>query len=146
MDRVKPLRWALVIFGVIFTLVSVLALLWPSGWRWEPHHLFYEEMIFGIYATLGIFLIRAARDPLSNLSLIWFTVWSSVVHSGIMALQSLSAPEHHGHLVGDVPALLLVAIVLGVLTRRATAPADAHRPLPTRRPIVPSDQHRPVGA
>ena len=83
----------------------------------------------GIYATLGVFLIRAARDPLSNLSLIWFTVWSSVVHGGIMALQSLSAPEHHGHLVGDVPALFLVAIVLGVLTQRATAPAGAHRPI-----------------
>ena len=146
MERVKPLRWALVIFGVLFALASVLALLWPSGWRWEPHHLFYEEMIFGIYATLGLFLIRAARDPLSNLSLIWFTVWSSVVHGGIMALQSLSAPAHHGHLVGDVPALFLVALVLGVLTRRATAPAGARRPLPTRRPIVPSDQHRPVGA
>jgi hypothetical protein len=146
MDRVKPLRWSLVFFGVLFALVSVLALLWPSGWRWEPHHVFYEEMIFGIYATLGIFLIRAAGDPLSNLSLIWFTVWSSVVHGGIMALQSLSAPVHHGHLVGDVPALFLVALVLAVLTRRATAPSGAHRPLPTRRPIVPSDQHRPVGA
>lgn len=140
MDRVKPLRWALVGFGVLLALASLLALLWPSGWRWQPHHLFYEEMIFGIYATLGVFLIRAARDPLSNLSLIWFTVWSSVVHGGIMALQSLSAPEHHGHLVGDVPALFLVAIVLGVLTQRATAPSDA------RRPFVPSDRRRPVGA
>jgi len=145
-DRVRPLRWALVFFGALFMLASVLLLLWPSGWRWEPHHPFYEEMIFGIYATLGFFLIRAARDPLSNLSLIWFTVWSSVVHGGIMALQSLTAPQHHGHLVGDVPALFLVALVLGVLTRRATARSEAPRPLPTRRPIVPSDQHRPVGA
>ena len=41
-------------------------------------------------------------------------VWSSVVHGGTMAAQSLPA-EHHGHPVGDVPALFLVAIVLGGL-------------------------------
>jgi hypothetical protein len=62
-----------------------------------------------------------ARDPLRNASLIWFTVWSSVVHGGIMAAQALSGPEHHGHLIGDVPALLLVAIVLAALMRRASS-------------------------
>jgi hypothetical protein len=122
-DRIKPLRVALLVVGVLLIGASSLAVLWPSGWRWQPHHLYYEEMIFGIYATLGVFLVLAARDPLRNTSLIWFTVWSSVVHGGIMAVQSLSGPEHHGHLMGDVPALLLIAVVLGVLTRRATAPA-----------------------
>src|SRR5262249_46331977 len=47
-------------------------------------------------------------------SLIWFTVWSSVVHGGIMAVQSMPA-AHSGHRVGDVPALFLIAIVLGGL-------------------------------
>ena len=41
-------------------------------------------------------------------------------HAVIMGVQSFSAPEHMGHLMGDVPALLLVAVVLSVL---ATAPA-----------------------
>jgi hypothetical protein len=45
---------------------------------------------------------------------IWFTVWSSIVHGAIMAVQSMPA-EHHGHLMGDVPALFLVAGVLGGL-------------------------------
>src|SRR2546427_6599062 len=40
----------------------------------------YLQMILGIYVTLGVFLLLAARDPLRNLSLIWFTVWSSIVH------------------------------------------------------------------
>jgi hypothetical protein len=57
----------------------------------------------------------ASRDPLSNRSLIWFAIWSSVVHGGIMAAQSIVYPEHRGHLLGDVPALLIVAIVLAVL-------------------------------
>jgi hypothetical protein len=82
----------------------------------------YLQMILGIYATLGVFLLRAARDPLKNLSLIWFTVWSSIVHGGIMAAQALVYPEHRGHLYGDVPALLLIAVVLAALTpRRAQA-------------------------
>jgi hypothetical protein len=72
-------------------------------------------MIVGVYATLGVFLLLASRDPESNMSLIWFTIWSSLVHAGIMGGQSLSGHEHMGHLLGDVPALVLVAVVLSVL-------------------------------
>jgi hypothetical protein len=73
-------------------------------------------MVAGVYATLGIFLIAASRNPGENRSLISFTVWSSVVHAGIMALQAMGDPNETGHLVGDVPALLLVAIVLWYLS------------------------------
>ena len=76
-------------------------------------------MIVGVYATLGLFLIRAAANPAAHASLIWFTVWSSLVHAGIMAMQSFSDPMHGGHLTGDVPALLLVAAVLGWLMPKA---------------------------
>ena len=75
-------------------------------------------MILGLYVTLGVFLVIASRNPLANLSLIWFTVWSSVVHGGIMAVQSLMNSEHMGHLWGDVQALFLVAAVLAMLTPR----------------------------
>jgi hypothetical protein len=79
-------------------------------------------MMVGIYATLGVFLLRASRDPLKHLSLIWFTVWSSVVHGAIMAVQSfgveMDGARHLGHLAGDVPALFIVAAVLAVLMPR----------------------------
>jgi len=75
-------------------------------------------MIIGICATLGVFLILAARDPLRHLSLIWFSVWSSLVHAGLMAIQALANPGHLGHWVGDVPALFIVATVLAFLTPR----------------------------
>lgn len=75
----------------------------------------YLTMIIGIYATLGIFLFAASKDPLQHRSLIWFTVWSSLVHGGIMAVQAILNPEHIGHLYGDVPALLIVAGVLAWL-------------------------------
>ena len=78
-------------------------------------------MILGVYATLGACLIVAARDPLANRSLIWFTVWSSVVHALVMAVEAVQDPAEAGHLLGDVPALLLVAAALAVLTPRGAA-------------------------
>jgi len=81
-------------------------------------------MILGVYATLGIFLLVASRNPLAHVSLIWFTVWSSAVHAAIMAMQALANPEQRGHLLGDVPALFILAAVLAFLTpRRAEAQA-----------------------
>jgi hypothetical protein len=82
-------------------------------------------MILGIYATLGVFLLIASRNPLANLSLIWFTIWSSVVHVGIMAVQSLSDRQFVGHLWGDVLALFVVAAVLALLTPRAAVAKPA---------------------
>lgn len=110
------------VFGIIFCLVYPLAMFWPSGWAWHegsPATNDYFLMIVGIYATLGVFLIRAAKDPEANASLIWFTVWSSVVHAGVMAFEALRTPIQAGHLYGDVPALLLVAVVLGLLMSKA---------------------------
>jgi hypothetical protein len=83
-------------------------------------------MIVGVYATLGVFLMIAARDPQAHRSLIWFTVWSSVVHGAIMAAQSLANPEHVGHLWGDVPALFLVAAALAFLMPRGEAVRAPH--------------------
>jgi hypothetical protein len=121
-DRIKYLRIALVAVGLVFLLgIYPLTIVWPSGWSWNAGQSMYLQMILGIYATLGVFLIIAAKDPLKNRSLIAFTVWSSVVHGGIMAAQSFAYPEHRGHLLGDVPALLVVAAVLAALTPRATA-------------------------
>ena len=78
----------------------------------------YLMMIIGAYATLGVFLIFASRDPYAYKSIIWFTVWSSIVHAAIMAAQSFSDGTERGHLIGDVPALPPIAIVLAVLMPR----------------------------
>ncbi|MFZ2062969.1 MAG: DUF6632 domain-containing protein [Candidatus Binatus sp.] len=117
----RNLRVALILVGVIFVFgIYPLMIIWPSGWTWHTGHSDYPLMIVGVYATLGVFLLMASRDPLANLSLIWFTVWSSIVHAGIMLVQSFEMPEHHGHLLGDVPALIFVGVLLGVLTPRGT--------------------------
>jgi hypothetical protein len=121
-DDNKLLSAALIIFGVAFCLIYPLAMFWPTGWAWHsgsPAGNDYFLMIAGVYATLGIFLIRVAKEPAANASLIWFVVWSSVVHAAIMAWEATRTPGMHGHLMGDVPILLAVAVVLGVLMSRA---------------------------
>jgi hypothetical protein len=128
--RIKYLRIALLLVGIIFIFgLYPLTVLWPSGWAWHAEgRSAYLEMILGIYATLGVFLIMAAREPLAHRSLIWFTVWSSIVHGLIMAVQSVAYAHSMGHLWGDVLALFVVAAVLALLTigvrgSRVTQPA-----------------------
>jgi len=121
-DRIKYLRIALIVVGVIFIVgIYPLTILWPSGWSWNAGQSEYLQMILGIYATLGVFLVIASRNPLAHRSLIWFTVWSSIVHGGIMAAQSLANTQYMGHLWGDVLALFVVAIVLALFTPRGVA-------------------------
>lgn len=124
----KLLRIALVAFGATFMLVYPLAIVWPSGWAWHegaPYESQYFMMIVGVYATLGVFLINAARNPRAHASLIWFTVVSSVVHALVMAVQSVQAEHHAGHLLGDVPALLIAAAVLAGLFAASTNTSPA---------------------
>jgi hypothetical protein len=118
--RLRWLRIALIAVGLISIFgFYPLTVLWPSGWAWGEGHSHYLMMIVGLYATLGVFLLIAARDPLGNAGLIWFTVWSSVVHALIMAGQAITDPRERGHLLGDVPVLIVVAVALAALMPRA---------------------------
>jgi len=121
-DKLKYLKIALYVFGVIF-IVGVPAMMmwiWPSGWGWTPPQPEYEQMIMGIYVTLGIFLVRAAKNPMADASLIWFTIWSSIVHAGIMLVQAIVDETERVNLLGDIPALFLVAVVLWYLMPKRT--------------------------
>src|SRR5438105_4613032 len=94
-NDLRYLRVVLVIVGAIFILgIYPLMVIWPAGWTRHTGHSDYPLMIVGVYATLGVFLIIASRRPLEHLSLIWFTVWSSLVHAGIMAIQSFESAEN----------------------------------------------------
>jgi len=123
--RIKYLKIALVVVGLIFIFgIWPLTIVWPSGWSWHTDgRSYYLEMIFAIYATLGVFLILASRNPSAHRSIIWFAVWSSIAHGGVMAVQSFGA-GHMGHLCGDVLALLAVAAVLAFLAPRGMTAAS----------------------
>lgn len=114
MNRERTLKIVLVLVGLIFLfgVYPLMMFLWSSGWRWQPNQPEYEQMILGIYATLGIFLLLAARNPSENRSLIAFTAWSSLVHAAIMAVQAFEHVSERGHLLGDIPALVIVGVAL----------------------------------
>jgi hypothetical protein len=91
LDRASLLGYALVACGAAFLLVYPLAIIWPSGWAGHngaPNESQNIMMIVGVYATLGVFLLLASRDPRWHLNLIWFTIWSRLVHAGIKGVQS----------------------------------------------------------
>ena len=128
-DKNPLLSAALIVFGAAFCLLYPLSIFWASGWAWNsggPMASDYFLMIVVVYFTLGVFMIRAARDPTANASLIWFVIWSSLGHALIMAWESFRTPGMTGHLVGDVPALFIAAAVLaGLMTRVSSGRAVA---------------------
>jgi hypothetical protein len=135
-DRLKYLKVALRVVGA-FSILGFypLSLVWPSGWVWHSGQSEYLQMIIAIYATLGVFLIIAARDPDQHVGVVSFGIWSSIVHGGVMAVIAVADPQHVGHLYGDVPALLLAAAVLALLAPRAfwlpfARPAEVGAPPP----------------
>lgn len=123
MSKNNPLlSVALVVFGAAFCSLYLMLIIWPSGWAWHqgsPASSDYFMMIAGVYAVLGVFMIRAARDPAAHASLIWFVVWSSLAHALVMGLEAFRTPMMKGHLVGDVPFLMVIAGVLATLMNRA---------------------------
>jgi hypothetical protein len=120
--RDRYLKIVLVATGLIFIAgIAILMQLWPAGFAWTPSQYEYEQMILAVYATLGIFLLLASRAPEKHRSLILFTAWSSIVHALVMGVQAVVDATERTHLVGDVPALLIIGVALLVL-----APSDAN--------------------
>src|SRR5262249_55835198 len=98
--REKLLKVALVAFAAIFFLIYPLGLIWPSGWVWHGGQgEYYLQMMCGVYAVLGAYLILAARKPSEHRTLISFAISANVVHAGIMAAQSIY-DEHETNLRG----------------------------------------------
>ena len=119
-ERLKYLKLVLRIVAIIAIFgFYPLTVLWPSGWSWSNGRSEYLEMIIAIYATLGVFLLIAARDPRQHLSLISFAIWSSIVHGAVMAVQSVLNPLHVHHLYGDVLGLFVIAAALAFLSPEA---------------------------
>ena len=120
--KLKILKIVLVVLGLffIFGIYPMMMHIWPEGWGWTPRQPEYEQMIMGVYATLGVFLIIASKNPQEHRSLIWFTVWSSIVHGGIMLVQAVVDETERANLLGDVPALLLAAVILWFLMPKKT--------------------------
>ena len=120
MNNLSILINTLRIFGLAFIfIIPIMKLDLFGGWAWSPAQWEYELMIQGIYITLGIMMIISAKNPVKNSMFIWFVVWSSVVHAVIMAYQAAIAADEMGHFVGDIPVLIILALLLGFCLKKA---------------------------
>jgi hypothetical protein len=81
MRRERALKIVLVVLGLLFS-GAVYPLMMMV--KQDPS----LAMMMSLYATLGIFLLLAARNPSANRSLIAFTAWSSFAHAALMAVQA----------------------------------------------------------
>jgi hypothetical protein len=107
MIRERALKVVLVVVGLLF-----LAGAYPLIQLKESEVL---QMMLSVYATLGIFLLLASRNPSANRSLIAFTAWSSLAHSAVMAVQGLRNVSERGHLLGGVLLFVIVGAALIML-------------------------------
>ena len=108
MNRERALKVVLVVVGLLFT-----AMVYPSV-LFVKQESALAMMMMSLYATLGIFLIRAARNPSANRSLIGFTAWSSLVHAALMSYQAFRNLVARGELIGSA-VLVVIAVALIVL-------------------------------
>ena len=74
-----------------------------------------EAMMLSLYATLGVFLLLAARDPSAHRSVIAFAAWSSFAHAAVMAVMSIQVPTARTEWLITAVALGIVAALLIVL-------------------------------
>ena len=104
MIRERALKVVLVVLGLLF-LAGVYPMIVML--RQEPA----LAMMMSLYATLGVFLLLASRNPSANRSLIAFTAWSSLAHAAVMGVQALRNIIARGELVG-VAVLAVIGVVL----------------------------------
>ena len=129
MNNLSVLSNTLRISGLAFIfIIPIMKLDLFGGWAWSPAQWEYELMIQGIYMTLGIMMIISAKNPVRNSMFIWFVVWSSVVHAVIMAYQAAIAADEMGHFIGDIPVLIILALLLGYSLKKAEEGVDLDTP------------------
>jgi hypothetical protein len=114
MIRERALKVVLIIVGLLFS--AVIYPLARSSSLWQPSQSEdVEAMMLSIYATLGIFLLIAVRNPSANRSLIAFAAWSSFAHATVMALQSFQNASHRGGLLGAAAVFVVIGVALIVV-------------------------------
>src|SRR5712692_4164196 len=104
----RALKVVLVVVGLLFVAAVYPLLMFV---RQEPA----LAMMLSVYATLGVFVLLAARNPSANRSLIAFTAWSSFAHAAVMVVQSFQMPSERTHLLIGVAALAVIGLALVLL-------------------------------
>ena len=119
MNRQRALKVVLVVVGLLF----VAAVLPVAGGILHPEQSDTgDTMMMSLYATLGIFLLLAARAPSAHRTLIAFTAWSSFAHAVVMFLLGLRIPsDRDGFLIGSAILIVIGAVLLALAPAKSAA-------------------------
>ena len=119
MRRERALKVVLVLVGLLFS-AAVYPLMMMV--KQDPA----LAMMMSLYATLGVFLLLAARNPSEHRSLIAFTAWSSFAHAALMAVQAFLNLIPRRELVGVAVFILIgVALIALAPAKQSTEQASA---------------------
>lgn len=113
MTKIKTLRIIMIVFGLLFLLGPALfILLMPDAYRWAPFSQPYEHLTIALYASLGICLLIASKDPPSHVIIVDFTILSSILAGVALTYNAFFGDGETIHLFLDIPLLYLIALVL----------------------------------
>jgi hypothetical protein len=116
--RERALQVVLVVWGLLTIVANIYPLVTSFLAGLRPTEATAVPMFWTMYATLGVFLVLAGRNPAAYRSLIAFAIWSSVAHAAVMALMATQLPNRRGELLIGVAATVLPAVLLFVLAPR----------------------------
>ena len=108
MKRERILKVVLALVGLLFCAAVYPLLLMVKE---DPA----LAMMMSLYATLGIFLLLASRNPSAHRSLIAFAAWSSFAHASVMAVQAYLGFIARRELLG-VATFAVIGVVLIALS------------------------------
>ena len=118
MKRERALKVVLVVVGLLFCAAVYPLVLMAKQ---DPA----LAMMMSLYATLGVFLLLASRNPSAHRSLIAFTAWSSFAHAGIMSFQALLNMIARRELIGSAVflaiGLALISLAPGTQSREVAS-------------------------
>ena len=107
MKRERVLKIVLVVLGLLFCAAVYPLMLMAKQ---DPA----LAMMMSLYATLGVFLLLASRNPPAHRSLIAFAAWSSFAHASVMAVQAYLGLIARRELLG-VATFVVIGVALMAL-------------------------------
>ena len=113
--RERTLKVVLILVGLLFTAAVIPT--WNGIRGADPNT--GDTMQMAIYATLGVFLLLAVRNPAAYRSVIAFAAWSSFAHAVTMGSLGFEMPPMKtGFIGGSVVLVVIGAVLLALLPAR----------------------------
>jgi hypothetical protein len=106
--RERALKVVLILVGLFFTAAVIPT--WNGIRGADPNT--GDTMQMAIYATLGVFLLLAARKPPAYRSVIAFAAWSSFAHAITMGSLGFEMPPLKAGFIGASVILVIIGVAL----------------------------------